>query len=129
MKMVSPLKEEYLALNQKKDKFKNMKDIDFSNKKKVIELIKRLIDNESLIYDLKNKLLNEKNFNFVFLWGIMMKFSQDEKKLNKKEFNSFLEKFQCFLTDYELDIIFYKFSKGKNVIKYNSLYKEIISYN
>ena len=129
MKMVSPLKEEYLALNQKKDKFKNMKDIDFSTKKKVIELIKRLIDNESLIYDLKNKLLNEKNFNFVFLWGIMMKFSQDEKKLNKKEFNSFLEKFQCFLTDYELDIIFYKFSKGKNVIKYNSLYKEIISYN
>ena len=65
----------------------------------------------------------------MFLWGIMMKFSQDEKKLNKKEFNSFLEKFQCFLTDYELDIIFYKFSKGKNVIKYSSLYKEIISYN
>ena len=59
----------------------------------------------------------------------MTKFSQDGKKLNKDEFNNFLEKFQCFLTQYELDVIFYKFSMGNNEIKYDSLYKEIITYN
>ena len=78
---------------------------------------------------MKIKLINEKYFNFVYLWGIMTKFSRDGKKLNKDEFNNFLEKFQCFLTQYELDVIFYKFSMGNNEIKYDSLYKEIITYN
>ncbi len=127
--MLSPLKEEYLLLNQKRTKNKNIKEISFASKKKVIELLKQLIENESVIYDLKKKLINEKNFNFVFLWGIMLKFSQDLKKLNKEEFNNFLEKFECYLTKYELDMIFYKFSNGHNDIKYDSLYKEIMTYN
>ena len=129
IKMLSPFKEEYLLLNQKRTKNKNMKEISFASKKKVIELLKQLIDNESVIYNLKKKLINEKNFNFVFLWGIMLNFSQDLKKLDKEEFNSFLEKFQCYLTKYELDMIFYKFSNGNSDIKYDSLYKEIITYN
>ena len=129
IKMLSPFKEEYLLLHQKRTKNKNMKEISFASKKKVIELLKQLIENESVIYNLKKKLINEKNFNFVFLWGIMLNFSQDLKKLDKEEFNSFLEKFQCYLTKYELDVIFYKFSNGTNDIKYDSLYKEIITYN
>ena len=129
IKMLSPFKEEYLLLNQKRTKNKNMKEISFTSKKKVIELLKQLIENESVIYNLKKKLINEKNFNFVFLWGIMLNFSQDLKKLDKEEFNSFLEKFQCYLTKYELDVIFYKFSNGNTDIKYDSLYKEIITYN
>lgn len=129
MKMISPLKEEYLLLNKNNNRNKNFKEISFDSKKKIIELFKRLIENESLIYDLKIKLINEKYFNYVYLWGIMTKFSQDGKKLNKDEFNNFLEKFQCFLTQYELDVIFYKFSMGNNEIKYDSLYKEIITYN
>ena len=129
MKMISPLKEEYLLINKNERKNKNLKEISFDSKKKIIELFKRLIENESHIYDLKIKLINEKYFNFVYLWGIMTKFSQDGKKLNKDEFNNFLEKFHCFLTKYELDLIFYKFSMGNNEIKYDSLYKEIITYN
>ena len=39
----------------------------------------------------------------------------------------FLESFGCYLTNYELDIIFEKFAGGKNEIKYNDLYKEIIN--
>ena len=129
MKMISPLKEEYLNIIKEKNKINNMKEISFDSKKMVIDLFKRIIENESLIYDMKIKLNNDKNFNFVFLWGIIMKFSHDGKKVNKNEFNNFLESFQCFLTDYELDVIFYKFSMGNNEIKYDSLYKEIITYD
>ena len=129
LKMISPLKEEYLIIGNEKDKNKNIKDIDFETKEKVIELFKRIIENESLIYDLKMKLKSDKNFNFVFLWGIIMKFSQDGKKVNKNEFNNFLENFKCFLTNYELDVIFYKFAMGNKEIKYDSLFKEIITYD
>ena len=129
LKMLSPLKEEYLLLNQKRTKNRNIKEISFSSKKIVIKLLKQLIENESIIYDLKKKLINQKNFNFVFLWGIMLIFSQDLKKLDKEEFNNFLEKFGCYLTKYELDMVFYKISNGNNDIKYDSLYKEIITYN
>jgi len=127
--MISPLKKEYLIIGKEKDKNKNIKDIDFETKEKITELFKRIIENESLIYDLKMKLKSNKNFNFVFLWGIIMKFSQDGKKVNKNEFNNFLENFKCFLTNYELDVIFYKFASGKNEIKYDSLFKEIITYD
>ena len=128
LKMISPLKEEYLIISKEKDKNKNINDINFDTKEKVIELFKRIIENESLIYDLKMRLKNDKNFNFVFLWGIIMKFSQDGKKVDKNEFKDFLENFKCFLTNYELDVIFYKFASGKNEIKYDSLFKEIITY-
>ena len=129
IKMISPIKEEYIIINQEKNKNRNNKNISFETKKFVIDLFKRLIENESLLYDWKMKLKNDKNFNFVFLWEIIMKFSQDGKKVNKKEFNCFLENFQCFLTNYELDIIFYKIAIGKDEIKYDSLYKEIITYD
>jgi len=129
LKMISPLKEEYLIIGKEKDKNKNIKDIDFDTKEKVIELFKRIIENESLIYDLKMKLKSNKNYNFVFLWGIIMKFSQDGKKVNKNEFNNFLENFKCFLTNYELDVIFYRFAMGNKEIKYDSLFKEIITYD
>ena len=129
IKMISPIKEEYIIINQEKNKNRNNKNISFETKKFVIDLFKRLIENESLLYDWKMKLKNDKNFNFVFLWEIIMKFSQDGKKVNKKEFNCFLESFQCFLTNYELDIIFYKIAMGKDEIKYDSLYKEIITYD
>lgn len=129
LKMISPLKEEYLIMGKEKDKNKNIKDIDFETKEKITELFKRIIENESLIYDLKMKLKSDKNFNFVFLWGIIMKFSQDGKKVDKNEFNNFLENFKCFLTNYELDVIFYKFAEGNKEIKYDSLFKEIITYD
>ncbi len=129
LKMISPLKEEYLIIGNEKDKNKNIKGIDFETKEKVIELFKRIIENESLIYDLKMKLKSDKNFNFVFLWGIIMKFGKDGKKVDKNEFNNFLENFKCFLTNYELDVIFYKFSMGNKEIKYDSLFKEIITYD
>ena len=129
LKMISPLKEEYLIMGKEKDKNKNIKDIDFETKEKITELFKRIIENESLIYDLKMKLKSDKNFNFVFLWGIIMKFSQDGKKVDKNEFNNFLENFKFFLTNYELDVIFYKFAKGNKEIKYDNLFKEIITYD
>ena len=129
IRMISPIKVEYIIINQEKNKNRNNKNISFETKKFVIDLFKRLIENESLLYDWKMKLKNDKNFNFVFLWEIIMKFSQDGKKMNKKEFNCFLESFQCFLTNYELDIIFYKIAMGKDEIKYDSLYKEIIIYD
>ena len=129
MKMICPLKEEYITINQEKSKNRKDKNISFGTKEIVIELFKRLIENESLIYDWKLKLKNDKNFNFVFLWEIIVKFSHDGKKVNKKEFNCFLENFQCFLTNYELNLIFYKFAMGKDEIKYDSLYKEIITYD
>ena len=127
--MICPLKEEYITINQEKSKNRKDKNISFGTKEIVIELFKRLIENESLIYDWKLKLKNDKNFNFVFLWEIIVKFSHDGKKVNKKEFNCFLENFQCFLTNYELNLIFYKFAMGKDEIKYDSLYKEIITYD
>lgn len=129
LKMISPLKKEYLIIGKEKDKNKNKKDIDFETKEKITELFKRIIENESLIYDLKMKLKSDKNFNFVFLWGIIMKFSQDGKKVDKNEFNNFLENFKCFLTNYELDVIFYKFAIGNKEIKYDSLFKDIITYD
>ena len=124
--MISPLRKEYLALNKKEGKRKKMKNINFEYKIKVIELFKRIIENENLIYDLKMKIKTNKKYNFVFLWGIMMKYSNDGKKMDKNEFNCFLETFQCFLTNFELDIIFYKLSMGNSEIKYDSLYKQIL---
>ena len=125
MNMISPLNKEYLMLCNKNE-YDIDQSISFESKKKVIELLKSIIDNESFIYELKGKLIENRNFNFIYLWGLLMKYSHDEKLLNKKEFNYFLESFGCYLTEYELDIIFCKLSKGNDVIKYDDLYKEII---
>ena len=125
MNMISPLNKEYLKLCNK-DEYDMSQSISFESKKKVIDLLKSIIDNESFIYELKGNLIANRNFNFIYLWGLLMKYSHDDKLLNKKEFNYFLESFGCYLTEYELDIIFCKLSKGNDVIKYDDLYKEII---
>ena len=124
MNMISPLKKEYLGLCRKDENDNNF--ISFESKKKVIDFFKTLINNESFIYEIKSNLISQKNFNFIYLWGILMKFSQDNEKLTEIEFNNFLENFKCFLTQFELDLIFLKLANGKNEMKYNDLYKEII---
>ena len=124
MNMISPLKKEYTALYEKEEKDNNI--ISFASKKKIIEFLKNIIDNEVFNYEIRTKLISNENFNFVILWGLLMKYSKDDQQLNKQEFNYFLESFGCYLTQYELDIIFFKFSKGKSEIRYDDLYKEII---
>ena len=125
MNIISPLRKEYLTLYDKEENTNN--NISFNSKKKIIELLKLIINTETSIYELKTKLTSNKNFNFIDFWGLLMKYSQDNVKVNKNEFNSFLENFGCFLTNYESEIIFWKFAKGKNEIKYNDLYTEIIN--
>ena len=125
MNIISPLKKEYLTLYEKDEDNTNI--ISFYSKKKIIELLNTIINTESSINELKCKLSSDKNFNFIDFWGLLMKYSQDDVKLNKNEFSFFLESFGCYLTNYELDIIFEKFAGGKNEIKYNDLYKEIIN--
>ena len=123
--MIRPLNKEYFTL-WNKDFIDINKSISFESKKKVIDLFKTIFDNESIIYELKTKLIANKNFNFIELWGLLMKYSKDELTLTKEEFICFLEHFGCYCTQFELDIIFNKFSKGKNSIEYQALYKDII---
>ena len=124
MNLISPLKKEYITLYEENE---NVNCISFESKKKIIEILKIILENEIYIYELKSKLISHKDFNFIDLWGLLMKYSKDNLKLDKNEFNYFLESFGCYLTKYELDIIFYKLAKGNNEIKYNDLYKEIIN--
>ena len=126
MSMISPLNKQYLELCNKEEDEKINKMVSFESKKNVIHFLKTLIDNETYIYDLKNRLISDKNFNFIDLWGILMKFSYDNQILTKGEFNNFLENFGCYLTQYELDILFFKLSKDNEIIKYDDLYKEIL---
>ena len=126
MKMIKPLKKEYLDLYNKDENDKENKMLSFESKKKVIHFLKALLDNETFINDLKSKLNSDKNFNFIELWGILMKYSNDNQKLTKEEFNNFLENFGCYLTQNELDIIFFKLSNDNEVINYDDLYKKII---
>ena len=123
MNIISPLKQEYLRICQRDENNNNI--ISFKSKQKIINFFKTLINNESSIYEIKSKLKSENNFNFIELWGILMKFSQDGQNLTKIEFNNFLENFECLLTQFELDLIFLKLAKG-NEMKYNDLYNEII---
>ena len=51
--MISPIKVEYIIINQEKNKNRNNKNISFETKKFMIDLFKRLIENESLLYDWK----------------------------------------------------------------------------
>ena len=127
MSIICPLKKEYLKLFIKEENNKNTTNsISFESKKKLIDLFKTIINNESFIYELKSNLISQKDFNFIDLWGLLMKFSNDNQTLTKNEFNNFLINFECFLTHYELDIIFGIFTKRKNVMKYDDLYEEII---
>ena len=107
--LIKPLKKEYLNLYDKDENINS--NISFDSKKKIIDFLKTIFENESIIYELKSKLISKKAFNFINLWGLLMKYSQDNTVLNKKEFNYFLENFGCYLTKYELDIIFYKLAK------------------
>ena len=124
--MMTPLNKAYLTLCNK-DNFDTNKNISFESKKKIINLLKAIIDNESITYELRTKLISNKNFNFIDLWGLLMKYSQDDNTLTKKEFNNFLENFGCYFTQCELDIIFNKLSKGKDLIEYSTLYNGIIN--
>jgi Ca2+-binding EF-hand superfamily protein len=124
--MLTPLNKAYLTLCNK-DNFDTNKNISFESKKKIINLLKAIIDNESITYELRTKLISNKNFNFIDLWGLLMKYSQDDNTLTKKEFNNFLENFGCYFTQCELDIIFNKLSKGKDLIEYSTLYNGIIN--
>ena len=123
MNMISPLKKEYFALCEKEE-IKN--NITFESKKKIIEFLKIIIDNETFNYELRTKLIANEIFNFINLWGLLMKYSKNNQELNKEEFKYFLESFGSYLTQYELDIIFFKLSKGKNEIRYDDLFKNII---
>lgn len=128
LNMLSPLKEEYIILLNDKEKLNKVNQtLSFKSKKIIIELINNIILNESFIYELRARLLSQKYFTCINMWGILMNYSKGNQKIKKIELNCFLESFGCFLTHYELDILYNKFTKGNDCITYEQFYKELIN--
>ena len=109
--MMIPEKMEYRDIVNRKNSI-DTTNIKLSKKTKniITQLIKLIIQKESIYYKIKNK-LNEDSIEGV--WNEMVKFSYNNKKVNKNTMNKFLVEYDCFLSEKQIDKIFIIFDKVK----------------
>lgn len=128
LNMLKPLKEEYVTILDEKEKVSKInQNLSFKSKKVIIDLMKSIIFNESCIYELRARLLSRRNFSCRNIWKLLMKYSTENDLLKREELKYFLESFGSFLTQYELDILFNKYSKDGSAITYEQFYKEMVN--
>ena len=96
--MILPIKKEYIIIisNRQINPLKN-NEISSETKYMIKELIKGLINIETDLYEDRIKLKNKYKFSCVNAWNLIMKYSKNEKDLDKEGFKLFFEDNGYFL--------------------------------
>jgi len=113
--MILPIKKEYIIIisNRQINPLKN-NEISSETKYMIKELIKGLINIETDLYEDRIKLKNKYKFSCVNAWNLIMKYSKNEKDLDKEGFKLFFEDNGYFYTKYEIEILFNDIDLDKN---------------
>ena len=133
--MIKPLKEEYACFlfNKNKNQGNNYinKNINTQSKKIFNDVIKTIIENEGYYYKFKDDLDNNDLFELNEFWETFVKYSNNDKGIDKVEFDKFLNDNACCLSlsQYDIDIIFNKIDFDKDdIISYDDLTQEFANY-
>ena len=133
--MIKPLKEEYACFlfNKNKNQGNNNinKNINTQSKKIFNDVIKMIIENEGYYYKFKDDLDNNDLFDLNEFWETFVKYSNNDKGIDKVEFDKFLNDNACCLSlsQYDIDIIFNKIDFDKDdIISYDDLSQEFVNY-
>ena len=134
--MVKPLKEEYACFlfnkNNNQGKNNNInKNINTQSKKIFNDVIKTIIENEGYYYKFKDDLDNNDLFDLKEFWETFVKYSNNDKGIDKVEMDKFLNDKGCCLslTQYDIDIIFNKIDFDRDdIISYDDLTQEFVNY-
>ena len=133
--MIKPLKEEYACFlfNKNKNQGNNNinKNINTQSKKIFNDVIKTIIENEGYYYKFKDDLDNNDLFDLNEFWETFVKYSNNDKGIDKVEFDKFLNDNACCLSlsQYDIDIIFNKIDFDKDdIISYDDLSQEFVNY-
>ena len=126
--MLTPLNQQYLCILKEKEKLNKVHQfLSFKSKETIIEFFKTIIENETNIHKIKGELLSKENFSCLEVWSWIMRYQGNVKQsLDKNELYCFLENFGCYLTEYEMDIIFNRFTRGKSFLTYEQFCREMI---
>ena len=124
--MLFPEKIEYINIVERKNTI-DKTNIRLTKKSKNIltQLIKLLIQKETSYYKIKNK-LNKASLENI--WKEIVKFSNHEGKIYKKEMKKFFEEYDYFLNKNQIDIIFSMFDKEKKGVINDNDFLEEMSY-
>ena len=133
--MIKPLKEEYACFLFNKNKNQGInninKNINTQSKKIFNDVIKTIIENEGYYYKFKDDLDNNDLFDLNEFWGTFVKYSNNDKGIDKVELDKFLNDNACCLSlsQYDIDIIFNKIDFDKDdIISYDDLSQEFVNY-
>ena len=126
--MLAPLNQQYFYIIKEKDKLNKVNQtLSLKSKEIIIEFFKTIIENEANIHKIKGELMSKEKFNCLDFWSCIMRYQNNGKQvLDKNGLYYFLDNFGCYLTKYELDIIFNKFTGGKNLLTYEQFCKEMV---
>ena len=113
--MILPIKKEYIMIisNRQINPLKN-NEISSETKYMIKELIKGLINIETDLYEDRIKLKNKQKFSCVNAWNLILKYSKNEKDLDKEGFKLFFEDNGYFYTKFEIEILFNDIDLDKN---------------
>ena len=133
--MIKPLKEEYACFlfNKNKNQGNNNinKNINTQSKKIFNDVIKMIIENEGYYYKFKDDLDNNDLFDLNEFLETFVKYSNNDKGIDKVELDKFLNDNACCLSlsQYDIDIIFNKIDFDKDdIISYDDLTHEFVNY-
>ena len=121
LKMICPIKKEYMTILYEKNKNNNFSGLTKKGINYFSELLKCLIEKETQYYLFKCKLSTQQKKNWFEIWKILIKnnsFSFHEKinnrKICKNDLKLFFEDNLYFLTSYQIDLIFHFFGDNGN---------------
>ena len=133
LNMIKPLKEEYACFlfNKKKNgkNKNNLNNINMTSKKILNDVIKAIIEDEGYYYKFKDDLENKNLLDIKEFWKIFIKYSNNDKGIDKLEMYKFLNDNGCSLSQYDIEIIFNKIDFDQDdIIGYDDLTQEFLNY-
>ena len=133
LNMIKPLKEEYACFlfNKKKNgkNKNNLNSINMTSKKILNDVIKAIIEDEGYYYKFKDDLENKNLLDIKEFWKIFIKYSNNDKGIDKLEMYKFLNDNGCSFSQYDIEIIFNKIDFDQDdIIGYDDLTQEFLNY-
>ena len=121
LKMICPIKKEYMSILFEKNKKNNFSGLTKKGINYFSELLKCLIEKETQYYLFKYKLTSQKQKKWSDLWNILIKYNSlsfyevdNQKKISKNDLKCFFDDNLYFLTSYQIDLVFHFFRRYGN---------------
>ena len=129
LNLIKPLKEEYACFLFNKNNATNKNTINMTSKKILKDVIKAIIEDEGYYYKFKDDLENKNLLDMKEFWKIFIKYSNNDKGIDKLELYKFLNDNGCNLSQYDIEIIFNKIDYDQDdIISYDDLNQEFFNY-